>query len=366
MAEITRNDPRLPSSNSLLDQTVLRVDTPAERAVLGLLALSHRHQLDPVPLLQDLAADCSSEAANEISSLSNYLANGSSVPEALRLHPALIRPENAIALELASRAGNLSAVYRELSASDELAGEPIGDRAVGTGLSTLLWQLLFCLMLISFLMIFIVPTFQEMFDEFEMKLPTPTLVLIAISEKSAQTFLSPLLLIVLAVVLAFWARRLWVYLQVLSTHGLDILQLRKPPMPDSARMLPLLAIAVEANQLPGAITMLAGHHASSHIRRRLSLAATSIDAGVPPFHALQTSGLLSKKNVQALSGSEEPSTQAWLLRFMAARQQSNSSLRLSIVKRVLSVLMLTCLIAVVALAAIGLFIPLVALISALS
>ena len=181
-------------SSDLLDPTILHSQSPVERAVIRTLLFAETHQQDVAKLLEQLSFDVTSNARLALHRLAQDIRAGNPVTELLQKYPYLISSENAIAIRLASSAGDQSEVYRQILASSDVAGETWSQRPFGLSLFNTLQQFVFSVLLISFMMTFIVPTFAEMFDEFELVLPSITLLIIRASEVLAQIFPTIILL----------------------------------------------------------------------------------------------------------------------------------------------------------------------------
>jgi type IV pilus assembly protein PilC len=192
--------------------------------------------------------------------------------------------------------------YREAS---ELADINLGRR-IKAALAYPLVLLLFVLIILSFMLIFVVPVFGDMYKEFGGMLPTPTMVLIELSDITVAYF-PFLLLIVLGWVL---------YLSYLKKMGKSIfwlntfnhwLKLRLPGFGQIYHTLELIRCLRTWEFMLAQNASLEQALAASAQRAHISIYAnilrqiyTQVAAGLPLMEAFQQQTLLPQKAGHAL------------------------------------------------------------------
>jgi type II secretory pathway component PulF len=356
------------------DVTALRASEPTERAVLRVLAIAHRHQISPVELLENLAKDLRNRnQRSKVKQLASAIRSGVQISEAIGQVPGVIQPTTCLALRLSNNdvfqkkgsRGQLAQTFRQLLDGDELSGEDYANRSLGTSFLGTFTRTMFCLFLISFLMIFVMPTFEKMFVEFGLRLPAPTQWLFVISSWLADygALIFMIFFWIYVIQKIFKTPR---FRAILSERGGRLLAWRKVVMPDVARLHTLLAIAMESNAIERGIATLSVEYPKRSIRSKLARANQKIGLGASVWSALREHGLLSARETKSLASASSPETQVWLLRWSARERQDRKARWSGILRRSVSIFM-TCLLAVVVgFTSVAVFMPLVSLISGLS
>ena len=133
-----------------------------------------------------------------------------------------------------------------------------------------------------------------------------------------------------------------------------------------SRLLPMLAIAMKAGQLESAISLLARIHDNPHLRFRLHGIEEGIANGDDTLQAMSKHGILSRKEARMISMAKSRAAQAWLLRWAANCRQWRRLFWYAAIQRLFASTSLLVLAVVIALTSIGLFMPLISIIQALS
>lgn len=134
-----------------------------------------------------------------VDALARQLADGAPLSSALQRMPELVAAETAELVKTAEDKGTLARILDAIADDyTELAQRKASIRGA------LIWPLTVlaaAVILVAMMMIFIVPAFKELFSSFGADLPTPTLIIVAISDFIAGWWLVIALLIVGFVVL---------------------------------------------------------------------------------------------------------------------------------------------------------------------
>ena len=213
------------------------------------------------------------------------------------------------------------------------------------------------------MMIKIVPTFEQMFMEFGLKLPAATLLLVAISRAiiSYWFFLLPIMMLLALIAVV----GVLSYVGI-SIQSLPVVRILFTPI-DSATVLHSLAIAVQRKQtIPDSLLLLANLARTAGSRRRLDVAVQQVTEGTHWCGALQYAGFISQAQGSVIKSAERAGNLAWALDEMADSSIRRTAQR---AQAVLNILFPTVLVAFgfsVFIVAVGMLAPLFSLISGLA
>ncbi len=227
--------------------------------------------------------------AGSARTLADYLDAGVPLSVALKRARLGVSAELKVAADLGEKTGTLgTSLRRAIDRTNEF------ENAMGSLVAKffyLTFLVFFQIAVLTFLMIKIVPTFVEMFEEFELALPAATLALIEVSRWFVQYWylLAPLFMLFTALTLL----TLLLYIG-LPVQSLPILNRLAAPL-DNATVLHSLAISVRQRQsIVDSLLLLSGLTRSAANRRRLGIAIDAIDQGIHWSDALQFARIISK------------------------------------------------------------------------
>ena len=286
-------------------------------------------------------------------------------PLAQAVHTARLRLGTAmkLAVRLGERLGMLGpAMRQQLENSHEV------DMALQTALArffylgTVTWVLSG---VTTFTMLKIVPVFQKMFEEFGLKLPAMTRLVVNASSWFVEVgwvFLLPFL--TLAMPLFFLIAILY-YIGWLPRNipGWWLLFRRF----DGALVMRGLGLAVrQGRPLPEALRMVADCYPLSIVSGRLRRAAERVEAGQDWCDALRQTGLIGWTDAALLSAAERTGNLEWGLAEMADSAMRRQAHKIQALVNVLFPVFLVVLGMFAALFTIGMFLPLISLIQGLA
>ncbi len=172
------------------------------------LAAATRNRLPYKETLEILAQDPEMFGRRDlpaVQTLIRQLEEGGTLSAALRMLPALMVPETALLVEAAEEHGNLAQILDAIA--DDYTDLAQRRTAVRTAL---FWPAVIgcaVVLLVAFMMIFVVPAFNEIYSSFGAELPWPTLFVMTVSE-----FLVGWWWVIAAAIIAFlllkWKRKL--------------------------------------------------------------------------------------------------------------------------------------------------------------
>lgn len=339
---------------------ILRSSTVAGRALMRMLALADLRGLEPSRLLNPLAGEFSGTARRHLSQFAALVSAGDSAIEASQKYPYAIGPQATVALRLAAESGNLSRLY------NELLEQPDPDRQAGiqtsaTELVRLLVWFFVILMIITFLSVFIVPTYVKMFEEFSLALPAPTRLWIDLAGYLPALF-------------SLAAIGLLIYGLWQSPRIVQSLQLRfnaqnsgRWVLDSQGELMSLLSIAAYCGlDSSTALQIIKDVHPNLRLHRRLQQALEKVGGGSDTWMALASARLIAVRDAALLSEASSDRTRAWLMQRLIGQRQWLNAHRGQLFVRLVRLLATMVLAAIVMLTCVAVFLPLVELITGLS
>jgi type IV pilus assembly protein PilC len=138
---------------------------------------------------------------NALIDVCDEIQGGASLSEALAKSPKVFDRLYVNMIKAGEAGGSLEVILRRLAEFKERTAS-LKNKVIGAMVYPVM-VVLFTAMILTFIMIFIIPEFQKMFDEFGLKLPAITELLMAISDRCVKLwFLFPLVPIVIVLFVA--------------------------------------------------------------------------------------------------------------------------------------------------------------------
>lgn len=330
-----------------------------QRALVHVLLMCQRRRLDPAIFVDRLATEFSHGSRLTLRQVARLLAEGTPVVDALEQTPGALDPSALLLLQLSLETGTFPESMQSLIAQDA-AVDPMLDARAGS-METQLIQtaggFLVASLVVSFLMLFIVPTIEKMFYEFGITIPASMVWFITIG-RYVPWLVIPGFIMYLTALLAR-------PLLFSNTRWRFRLGRRMPQA--GVQLLDLLSVILQSGRpLSGGIATLSRIHPVGRIRRRLVAASRTIHQGENEWRALVDFHFISETNGKALQQTDDRLTQSWLLRRTAKAQSMWQDLRSAFIVRSLSMILLLMLAAVVTLAAVGMFTSIYRLVESLA
>ena len=332
-----------------------------QRALLSVLAVATSERLELAPLIAVLADEHRGRYRRRLSRLSKRLTAGSQLPDALEQTPGVLSDEQLLTIRFGIQSGTLNESLHSLVKQEEPTSHHINHRLSQIGFYAMGIGIVF-VMVLSFIMISIMPSFQKIFDDFGLSLGEPTNLLIRISE----TVVNYGVLIVLGLLLVLWLfkseiSRRFFRRQVLSRLLRPVGQLR------SADLLQLLAIAQQAGRpLTGALSTLARYHYDSKLRQQLLLVRNEVEQGAELWNSMVASRLILPAEARALSSAAPTNSLEWTMLHLAKWRRKRVARRFDIYIDVLQPIVVLLMAAVVLFTALGTLLPLFDLVNSLA
>jgi type II secretory pathway component PulF len=243
--------------------------------------------------LRQLGKDVrSGRLRNVLEAMANDIERGKSLPEALEGHASLMPPLYARVVRAGVQSGHLPATLLNLSSHLRLVAET--RRLLAEALPYPATVLVLAIVLFCGIVMFVVPQFADIFNDFEVRLPPLTMMMIALSQALPRLLLAALLIaLVLWFVLRLLRRsaggRLWRERFILQTPIVGSL-IRNSLQ---ARFLRSMAFAIDAAvPLPEALRLSGGSTGSPTLMRDAEIVAAELEKAVPVEQACRRASLI--------------------------------------------------------------------------
>ncbi len=291
----------------------LRARRASQRAaLLWLLAVSTERSIPLVPAIEAFAVEQGGLFAARARRLAAWLASGNSLPDALELCPGLLPVYALPMIRVGSRAGALAAALRQAATVHD-QNAPLLMSLVGKISYLVLLPILGCPVLI-FVILWIVPKFVMIFQDFGLRLPPITVCFIRASDAVINCwYLFVPLMLLLLLLLGYTLLRYF-----------GVVQWDMPPVNrltrrlDSARILDGLAVvARQQRPLSEGIAAMAVSYPKWAIRQRLRLATFDIEAGGDWADSLVGHGLIQRADHAVLQAAQRAGNLPWAMQEMA-------------------------------------------------
>ncbi len=276
------------------------------------LAESAEHGIPLVSAARAFASERGGLMRTAARRLADYLDAGMPLSLALTRSSVGASPEVRVAADVGQHTGTLGPSLKQaVEQSTEF------ERSVGTiaakfsYLSIIFMTMIF---IVTFLMIKIVPVFEDMFSEFGLSLPAATISLIDASRMVVNYWY---MLMPLAMVAGLMAVMGLMSYAGLPLRSIPIFGLIFTPI-DSVTVLYALASTVGQKQsIAGSLQILAGQPGAGRARYRLQVALQQILQGSHWCNALQQAGFISSAQASVLRAAERTGNLPWALSDMA-------------------------------------------------
>ncbi|MSR57205.1 MAG: hypothetical protein EXS05_05995 [Planctomycetaceae bacterium] len=342
-----------------------RARTARQATLLWTLAVAVEKQVVLVPFLEALADEAGGRWRWKLRGLASLLHAGTSIPNALEAVSGILPADTVLLIRVGAETGRLGPALREAATQFTLRSEAV-RYPIGAGFAYLAIVFMAMLFVLTFLMIWIVPKFRSIFDGFDVELPELTQSMIRVSNfgVSYSLLLFPLAIVLFVVVGTLGFEVLgWGSGMTGGTRWLARLSTRlKTPL-----VLRCLSLAVDGDRpLAIAFSTIMKRHPDRWLRSRLARVEEEVLAGQDCWCSLASARLLRRGESSLLAAAQRVGNLGWALRDMAEAIERRSEYRSRIIADLLRPVALLGTGAVVGFFVIGMFLPLVKLITMLS
>jgi type II secretory pathway component PulF len=339
-----------------------RAQAARQTTLLWTLAVATEKQLPLAPLLEALADEAAGRWRWSLRGLADLLQSGSSIPDALEAAPGLLPAETVAAIRVGDQSGRLAPALREAAAGSSRRCESIPSEE-GSEIGYLCGLLFAILAVVTFVMFWIIPKFKAIFAGFNTRLPELTITIIEVTDVAVKYYYLVALFVSLAILLA--VRELLRFAAWnAGTTGPPRWLARILPRLRTPLVLRCLGLAVDGGRpLPGALAILAARHPDTSFGRRIGQVEESVAQGMGCWQVLHSAGFLRRGEVAVLEAAERVGNLGWALRGVADSVERRTDQRLRIFRELVRPVGLLMAGSVVAVFVIGMFLPLVKLLS---
>lgn len=294
--------------------------------------------------------------------LAEAIERGQPLSKAIRSAKLWMGTATRLAIRLGERLGPMDAAMRQQIADSQTVELSV-RRAVGD-LYYLVNLLVWFFLINTFMMLKIIPVFQKMFEEFGLKLPAMTMLVINLSKwyvGRGWYLTAPFALLIPWIFIAG-------FLTYIGWMPRDLpLVWRLFRRYDGALIMRSLSLAVRRGvPLPEAMRMIGEEYPIRIVGRRLLLAADKTAAGMDWLAALRNEKLISYTDAALLAAASRVGNLDWALEETAESAMRRQVYWLQSSLSILFPLTLIALGSVVCFFVVGLFLPLISLIQGLS
>lgn len=291
-------------------------------SLLRIVSVATQQRLELARLVRLLSIEHRGFARRRLARLASLLERGTPFVEAIEQQPDLLTDQQVLELRLAHQSGTMPRALEELiqrtsERSRESANQVLQAVTYGLGLMLAIGLIL------TFLTLFIAPTYTEMFEEFGLRLPRLMRGLIGWSVAIGHNL--PLIAMAIAVLTAI----MWYFRPLRWLKRLVSLRVTKSSVRlQASDMLRMLAGSIEAGRpLPSALSTLARYHFDRRAQIKLLFARNEVEQGFGVWHSLARANLLSEQEAEAVDRASTDSLRAWLIRKMAVEKEEAVQLR---------------------------------------
>lgn len=345
----------------VVGMVITRRRSAGRQEFLSMLTLAAERGTPLLPILEAFAAEHRGPLSFEALNMLDRLVAGWSLPDAVDACHALVTPEAKMAIRLGYETQSLPISLRDLLDSDE-SYDPVWAALAGKVVYIILISA-FALAMGTFLMWWIAPRFQAIFEDFDLELPPVTQFLFHIA--TAWIAYWPLIIplfFALSFLLCYSLLRLigavrW------DLPGMGRLKRRL----HTAAILQSLALVAERRRsMVDGLKTLTRTYPRRYVQKRLRETLRDVNGGIDWLEALASRRLIGPSDKAVLLAAQRLGNLPWAMREMADTNRRRLSFRAQNWIQVTFACVICFYGGVVALFVIGFFLPLIALIQNLT
>ena len=291
--------------------------SPTQAGALGLLAQSKSLGVAPAPFLEAFARELKDFDRIRVQKLAAECREGVPLIDVFESGERFFPPPVILAMRLAHDSNTLDELCESISGrpiySPEMTG--LSEQSPLRRIMSVIWKGLVIFWIMAFVMLFVIPQFQDMFMEFGVELPEITLLLIKVSSLFCQLWI---LFLALAALFGFWyLRSCWPQVRQVFSPTLWNQTKHSPVVQAKLNLAWLCESGVD---FPKGLNQLARFEPNKRMSSKLKKAKTRAEAGQSPWKALGVAGVISDSEARAMETASSSRTRSWLLRQMAFAQ----------------------------------------------
>jgi protein transport protein HofC len=331
-----------------------------QQGFLWMLAVSAERSVSLISAVESYAAEVGGFYGSRVAEFAEMLRAGVPVCDALGSVPLLIPRQLYPIIRTADESGAMAKGLREAASSRELQQDYWGS--ISSQMLYILSMICFGLMVLTFIMIKLIPSYEKIFKDFQTGLPTMTLALMEVSHWFVN----------------YWYLFAPVFLGILFLFGYCLLKYFNVNLFDlpgvgrfvrrkhTAAILDNLAMSVEHGRpLISTLQTLSICYPQGSIQSRLRRTVADVQRGAAWGESLLKRDLIGQADLAVLQSAERAGNLAWAMRELADSNRRRLAYRSSALAQVLFPPVVICFGAMVLFIVLALFMPLISLIRAL-
>jgi len=324
------------------------------------MAVATEEHLPLSQVLEAWAADERGRQRVRVRRLAALLKEGMPLPEAVEEVREALRDEDVLAIRFGAQSGTLAASIRQQLADAEWTTGSSAHRFRPTLLYGVIVAALFTV-ITTFLYLKIVPSFNELLEDFDLQRPEELQWSIQFAEIVERFWWLGALALLALIWSAFSARPgRFVRHTILARLFRPLGDLR------SADVLQKLSVAANAGRpIPGALSTLARYHHDASLRRQLLYVRNEVEQGVDVWQSLTAAGLLTASENKLLATADRVGNRPWALEQIALGKKRRTLRWLGRMADLFLPVVVVVLGAFVLFQALSLFVPLVRIVMSL-
>ena len=294
----------------VLQHLLGRADASRHATLLWLLAIATEKQLPLVSALYALADESSgSRWKRSVEDLGAMIEDGTPLWQALGAVPDLLPAETLSTLQTAGRNGTLVSALRMEA---QRISDSVEDSAGESPLAVIFYVSCVALIgavIVGFLMVFVVPKFKAIFEDFGVDLPDSTIALIDSSGNFLVYFILPISFMLSGLLI-------WLTGQIFGFWSSPVPRLVSAfPRMAVGGVLRNLGLCVDAGKpLPQAIEAASDYQFSRRLHLQLESVRDAMRAGADCWESLCEEGLINRKELALLKSAERAGNLGWALK----------------------------------------------------
>ena len=294
---------------------ILETTNIHQQALVRMLAVASEHKLNAANLLEDLRVEMRSATARDIPRVVSGLRSGVPIGSVFNQIPGVVPESVVMAMADVQSQGLQKPLNQALLNAPTIRrreGDHAQDTTIVSKLGGLFWRFIFATNILTFMMLFVVPQFKDMFEEFGIEMPSSMRHLIEFSNVAIQFwFVFALIFFAVGLYLLIWKRH------VLVSYFTRWIPSRwqQPVLTKSARKDRSLAWVVQAgdNSTEAAIRFSSSNGIGVGLSKRVA-AAEKIEAGAGVMESLTNERVVSQGASKVVSTAASNGSAAWILR----------------------------------------------------
>ena len=288
-----------------------------QQTLVRMLAVASEHNLNAANLLEDLSVEMKSATARDIPLVVSDLRSGTPVESALAAVPGVVPESVVMALAVVQSRGVRRPLNRALlnAGSRQNEIDHREDTSIVSILIGLFQRYVLAILVFSGIMLFIIPQFKDMFEEFGIEPPWSMQRLCELSNLFTRFWFVPASLLLAQVLF-------WVFIRPYLFVSYFIRWIpnrwQQPVLTKSARKDRSFAWVVRASDdsTDAAIRFVSSNGIGVKTKKRIA-AAKKIESGIEVLDALTTERVISKRASDVVSKASSSESASWLLRRMS-------------------------------------------------